>query len=304
MLIVDESSKFKNWSAKRTVALRKLLSRFASRLVLTGTPSPNGLQDLFAQTFICDGGERFGKSITKFRQRYFYQGGFGGYKWFPMEGADELIHKQISDICLRMSADEYLDLPERLENNVIVSLSGEAAEQYKRLEREMFIELDGGDLTPLNAGAKYNLCRQLVSGAVYDSEDKTKHHKVHDAKSEAVVEIVNELNGKPALIAFGYRHELAQLRKKLKGLESIDGTTKPDKADALIEQWNAGELRYLAVQPKSLSHGVNMQAGPGRDIIWTTLSDSLEDYLQLNARLHRQGVIGKARHPRQVHNLA
>ena len=297
VLVVDESSKFKTWGAKRTKALRKMVPRFPFRLILTGTPCPNGLQDLFAQIFIADKGESLGTAITRFRDRYFWRSGYGGYKYMPIENADKLIYQKIGNVCLRMSAEEFLDLPELLENDVWVDLPSKAARQYKQLEKQMFLalEADGGELTPANAGARYNACRQVCNGGVYDVEDKSIVHQIHGAKIEAVRDLVDELQGKPVLLAFQYRHDLARLREIWPTLPSIDGSTKAQPADQLIEDWNDGRLPLLAVQPQSLSHGVNMQAGPGRDVIWIGLNDNLEIYLQLNARLHRQGVTGQVR---------
>lgn len=297
VLVVDESSKFKTWGAKRTKALRKMVPRFPFRLILTGTPCPNGLQDLFAQIFIADKGESLGTAISRFRDRYFWRSGYGGYKYMPIENADTLIYQRIGDVCLRMSAEEFLDLPELLENDVWVDLPPTAAKQYRQLEKEMFLalEADCGELTPANAGARYNACRQVCNGGVYDADDKSIVHQIHGVKIEAVRDLVDELQGKPVLLAFQYRHDLARLREVWPKLPSIDGSTKATEADHLIEQWNNGELQLLAVQPQSLSHGVNMQAGPGRDVIWIGLNDSLEVYLQLNARLHRQGVTGQVR---------
>jgi SNF2 family DNA or RNA helicase len=296
-LVIDESSKFKTWGSIRTKALRKLLPRFSRRLILTGTPSANGLQDLFAQVFIADRGASLGTGISKFRNRYFYRGGYSGYKYMPIENADKLIYQKIGDVCLRMSAEEFLDLPELLENDVWVDLPPKAAKQYRQLEKEMFLALeeDAGELTPANAGARYNACRQVCNGGVYDAEDKSIVHQIHGAKIEAVRDLVDELQGKPVLLAFQYRHDLARLREVWPRLPSIDGTTKAQQADQLIQDWNDGKLPLLAVQPQSLSHGVNMQAGPGRDVIWIGLNDNLEIYLQLNARLHRQGVTGQVR---------
>jgi len=296
-LIIDESSKFKAWSSKRTKALRRLLPQFKRRLILTGTPSPNGIEDLFAQVFIADRGASLGTALSKYRSRYFYRGGFGGYSWTPHQGAEEKIYQKIGDLCLRMSAEEYLDLPEMLENDIWLDLPPKAEKQYKQMEKEFFLALeqDHGELTPVNAGARYNACRQIANGGVYDSEDKSLVHQIHSAKIEVIREIVEELQGKPALIAFQYRHDLERLRHVWPALESIDGATSPTKADQIVERWNRGELPLLAVQPQSLSHGVNMQSGPGRDIIWLGLNDSLEVYLQLNARLHRQGVAGQVR---------
>lgn len=291
-LVVDESSKFKSWGSGRTKALRKLVPKFKRRLILTGTPSPNSLEDLFAQVFIVDRGDSLGTAVTKFRTRYFYQGDF--HKWKPIEGSQAIIEQKIAHLCLRLSAADHLDLPELLVNDVWVDLPPKILKDYKKLEREMFLALDeGGEIIVGSAGAKYLTCKQLAGGGVY-GEDKQPIH-IHTTKVEATLSIIEELQGKPVLIAFQFRHDLERLRKAIPKLPVIDGTVKADEADKLIERWNAGELTHLAVQPQALSHGINMQAGPGRDIIWFGLTDNLEIYLQLNARIHRQGVTGQVR---------
>jgi len=296
-LVVDESSGFKNWSAKRTKALRKLLPAFKRRVILTGTPSPNGVADLFSQVFILDNGEALGKNVTQFRNRYFYRGGFGGYKWTAIEGAADTIQKKIAPLCLRLSEADYLDMPELIVNDVWTDMPKTARKGYKSLEKEMFLELEAADVTLMNAGAKYNACKQYASGAIYGEGEGPRRivHEVHQAKLDAVRDIVEELQGKPALIAFNYSHERPRLASYFPGCEFIDGSTKPADADDLIKKWNEGKLQYLAVQPKSLSHGINMQSGPGRDVIWLGLTDDLEVYQQLNKRVHRQGVKGDVR---------
>ena len=292
-LVVDESSKFKTWGSKRTKALRKLAPQFKYRLILTGTPSPNGIADLFPQIHILDQGEALGSGITKFRNRYFHRGGYGGYQYIPIDGAQQRIQERINHLCLRLSAEDHLELPEMLVNDVWVDLPANVLKEYKQLEREMFLSLDKGDeLVLFDAGSKYNTCRQLAGGAVYDEVKNSR--ELHHAKMDAVVDIVDELQGKPVLIAYSYTHELERLKARF-DCPAIYGKTKAKDADRLIEQWNAGELHVLAVQPKSLSHGINMQAGPGRDIIWFGLTDSLEEYQQLNKRIHRQGVKGDVR---------
>ena len=294
-LVVDESSKFKTWGAKRTKALRKLVPKFPYRLILTGTPSPNGLEDLFSQVFIVDKGDALGTGVTKFRNRYFYRSGFGQYKWTPHETSQSAIEQKIGGLALRLSAADHLDLPELLFNDVWVDIPPKTHEAYKKLEREMFIEIDssGGELVVGNAGAKYMACRQVANGGIY-GEDKNPIH-LHHTKVDAAAEIIGELQGKPVLIAFQFKHDLERLRQSFPKIPSIDGRSRATDAAKLVDQWNAGELPLLAVQPQSLSHGVNMQAGPGRDIIWLGLTDNLETYLQLNARIHRQGVTGQVR---------
>jgi SNF2 family DNA or RNA helicase len=316
-LIVDESTLFKSWGGNRrkkkaaatedgeepksrrlgrSAALRKMLPAFERRVILTGTPRAEGLQDLFAQVFIVDRGESLGTSKSKFLGRFFYRGGFGGYQYFPHQSAERLIRDKISPFCLSLSAADHLDLPELVTNDVWVDLPEASAKQYRDMEKKLFLELDNGeDVTPLNAGGRYLACRQIANGGIYDQEDKEKIYHLHTAKIEAVEDLVNELNGKPALVAFQFRHDLDRLRKRWPKLPSIDGRTAGKAADKLVQDWNAGKLPLLAIQPKSLSHGVNMQSGPGRDLIFVGLDDSLETYLQLVARLYRQGVTGQVR---------
>ncbi len=292
-LVVDESSKFKAWSAKRTKALRKVVPEFTYRIILTGTPSPNSLEDLFAQIYVLDAGEALGTAVSHFRSRYFYRGGYGGYKWIPMETSQSVVEKKIEHLCLRLAAEDHLDLPDKLINDVMVDLPALVRDRYKKLERELFMELDTGKAVAVsNAGVKYLACRQVANGGLYNS-GKAEH--IHNTKVDVVLDLVDELQGKPALIAFQFRHDLDRLNQIFPKLPVIDGRCPAKRSDELIRQWNAGELRVLAVQPQSLSHGVNMQAGPGRDIIWLGLTDNLETYLQLNARIYRQGVTGQVR---------
>lgn len=300
-LVVDESSKFKQWGAKRTKALKKLIPSFKRRLILTGTPSPRSIEDLFSQMFIVDQGDALGTAITKFQNRYFYRGGYSGYERIPHKGAKEEIESLISHACLRMDAKDHLDLPSLLVNDVWVDLPPEVLKAYKTLERKMFLEIENaGTITPMNAGAKYLSCKQLANGGIYDA-DRTAHH-IHTAKVEAIKDLVEELNGKPVLIAFQYKHDLERLRATFGNIAHIDGSVTAKHTDALVEKWNRGDLPILAVQPQALSHGVNMQAGPGRDIVWMGLTDDLEVYLQLNARIHRQGVTGQVRVHRVLAN--
>lgn len=293
VLVIDESTKFKSWSAKRTKALKKIVDQFRYRLLLTGTPSPNSLEDLFSQVYMLDLGKALGTAITRYRSRYFFRGGYGGYKWMPIPGSQERIEKLIEPMCLRLSEKDHLDLPELLINDVMIDLPKDVRSDYKRLERELFVELEStGTVTATNAGAKYMMCRQLANGGLY-ADGQPEH--IHTAKVERIEGLVDELAGKPALIAFQFRHDLERLRKVWPQLRSIDGRTSGRDASKLVDQWNAGELPLLAVQPQSLSHGVNLQSGPGRDLIWLGLTDNLEVYQQLNKRIYRQGVTGQVR---------
>lgn len=305
VLIVDESSAFKTWGSDRSKSLRKLVPRFKKTLILTGTPSPNGLEDLYSQIWLVDRGESLGKNITTHRKRYFHRGGFEGYKWLANENAGKLIETAIAPLALRMSAADNLDLPELLINDVWVDLPAKAKKQYKQMEREMFLELDNGDeLAPVNSGAKYQACKQMASGSVYEPEDETedptprrdrKTIHIHDAGFQALEDIVSELQGKPVLVAYNYNHQLAAIQKRFPKASVINGRTSGENTERIVDLWNRGEIHVLAVQTQALSHGVNMQSGPGRDIVWLGLPDIPETYIQLNARIYRQGVSSNVR---------
>lgn len=294
-LIVDESTKFKNWSGVRTRVLRRMVKRgdIRKRVILTGTPAANSLQDLFAQIFLLDEGDALGANITAFRKRHCSRGGFKGYQWELREGADVEIWDRIAPLCLRMSVLDHLDLPEMLVHDEYVNLGDKARGIYKQLEKELFAELDKGEVLPMNEGAKYLKCKQIANGSVYNTDKEVEY--VHGEKLDAISCIVNELQGKPAMVAYQFKHDLASLRKEFGNIPSISGETSAKDAQKYVEQWNAGKIPILAVQPQSLSHGVNMQKGPGRDIIWMGLPDSPEIYHQLNARIYRQGVSSEVR---------
>lgn len=294
-LVVDESTKFKSWTGERTKVLRRMIKvgQILKRIILTGTPSPNSLQDLFAQLFLLDEGLALGPNITSFRKRYCKKGGFRGHQWELREGADPLIWDRIAPICLRMSIKDHLDLPEMLIHDVNVTLTGKALSSYKRLEKELFLSLESGDILPMNEGAKYIKCKQVANGSVYDEDRNVSH--IHSEKLDAISQIVDELQGKPVMIAYQFKHDLESLIKRFGKIPSISGGTKSKDAQSYIDKWNEGEIPMLAVQPQSLSHGVNMQKGPGRDIIWLGLPDQPEIYHQLNARIYRQGVSSEVR---------
>jgi len=296
-LIVDESTQFKTWGAKRTRHLKRLLSRFRYRIILTGTPTPQSLHDLFSQLYIIDQGQRLGKTVGSFRQRWFYRGGYGGYQWKTTPQGEREIPQAIADIVLRADVADHLQLPPLLVNDVRVTLPPTARKRYRQMEDDLFLSLADGELIPKNAGGRYLACRQIANGGVYD--DAGGVAEIHTAKVAAVSEIAESLAGKPVLIAYHFRHDLARLRRAFPALPAINGDTSTGESTRLIGKWNAGQLPMLAIQPQALSHGVNMQSGPGRDVIWFGLTDNLENYEQVNKRLHRPGISGSVR----VHRL-
>lgn len=284
MVVVDELSSFKSPKSNRFKDLRKVLPYIKRIVGLTGTPAPNSLMDLWPQLYLLDRGERLGRTLTAYRDRYFEpdkrnQHIVYSYKLKPM--AEQQIHEQISDICISLSAKDYLELPERIDNIVKVKLDDEAMEKYKELEREKLLELKDREITAATAAVVVGKLLQLANGGIYDEEGEA--HYLHRCKLEALKEILDDANGKPVLVFYNYRHDYEALMSCFKKL-------KPRKLDTAgdIEDWNKGEIQMLLAHPASVGHGLNLQAG-GNIIIWYGLTWSLELYQQANARLHRQG---------------
>ena len=290
MVVVDEFSSFKSHSAKRfksLAAIRPHVSRFVG---LTGTPSPNGLMDLWSELYLLDGGERLEKRFGAFRERYFRPGrsnGYVVYEYLPRKGSREAILGKISDICISMKADDYLTLPDCIDDEVPVVLDNQARKAYNTLERQMVLELDDEDLTVTSAAALSNKLIQLANGALYDAEGNV--HEIHSAKIDALMELLESLNGKPALLFYSFQHDkwriltaLTKTKLRVRLLESV--------ADQ--DAWNAGEVDVLLAHPASCAYGLNLQAG-GNHIVWFGLPWNYEQYVQANKRLHRQGQTEK-----------
>lgn len=284
MIVVDELSSFKSNRAERFKSLRSvrpLSSRFVG---LTGTPAPNGLMDLWPQVYLMDRGERLGKTITGYRDRYFYPGkrnGFTVFTWEPKEGAQEAIQERISDICISMKAKDYLNMPDQVVNDVRIQLSQSEYERYRELEKEKLLELDGQEITALSAAAAWGKLLQMANGAVYDNGGNPA--VLHDKKLDALEEILDASCGHPVLVFYSFRHDYDRLMERF-------GKLKPRtlRGSGDIKDWNSGNISLLLAQPASMGHGLNIQAG-GHIIVWFGLNPSLELYQQANARLYRQG---------------
>lgn len=289
MVVVDESSSFKSHSAKRFKALASVGERIERMVELTGTPSPNGLDDLWAQVFLLDGGERLGKRYTHFRERYFQPDKRGAdgmvYSYEAKPGSEEGILEKISDICISMKAEDYLQLPDITYHEVPVELDAKALKSYCELEREMVLQLpeDGEDISVTSAAALSNKLLQLANGAIYDEDRQV--HEVHGCKVEAFMELVESLQGKPALVFYNYQHDRTRLLEALKktGLRVRELKTPQDEDD-----WNARRIDILLTHPASSAYGLNLQQG-GNHVIWFGLTWNYELYTQANKRLHRQG---------------
>jgi SNF2 family DNA or RNA helicase len=296
LVVFDESTKFKTWGAKRTKAARRMLPRFPRRMILTGTPSPNGLGDLHSQVYLIDDGATLGKTKGYFQQRFMNRGGFQGREWSFDDRKIETLHEAIAPLVIRMAAEDHLDMPAKVDNVIPVELPPSVAKEYRRLERELFMALaNGEELVASSAGAKYAICRGVANGGVYVGEGENRAAQyVHGAKVDAVKDLVDELGGKPVMVAYQFLHDRDRLLEAFPHAPVIGGGMKHDDAKRVTDAWNRGEVRVLLVQPQAMSHGLNLQAG-GNDICWFGLTDQLEVYQQLNARLWRQGVRGQVR---------
>lgn len=289
MLVLDESTKFKNTSSLRFKLLKPSLPRFKRRYILTGSPAPNGLMDLFGQVYALDYGNALGRFVTQYRREYFDQSGFGGYTWTPKPEADKRIHKVLRPIALRMEATDYLTLPPLIYNTIRVELGGKARRVYDSMEKLLFAAVDDATVTAANAATATVKCRQLANGGIYRDDRGEGWRNVHDAKTDAVVDLLEELGGKPALVAYEFQHDLERLRKALgKDTPHLGGGVTSKRQRELEDAWNAGALPVLLVQPQSVAHGLNLQ-GVGAAVVWHSLTWNLEHYEQLIRRVWRQG---------------
>ena len=280
-IVIDELSSFKSGRSQRFRALCRTL-RVVKRVIgLTGTPSPNGAMDLWSQIYLLDQGERLGKFITRFRDEFFTPGATNGhvvYSYIPKPGALEEIRRRISDICMSMSSEDWLELPEIIYRDVRVPLPPKVLKEYRTMARDMVLSLPDGDITAVNAAVVAGKLLQIASGAVYD-EDK-RVHNLHNEKLKALQEII-DVSTSPVLVFYGYKHEAVRILKAIPEAVPLRGSDE-------IQRWNAGEIPVLIAHPDSAGHGLNLQAG-GHTIVWYSLTWSLEKYQQACARLWRRG---------------
>ena len=282
MVVIDELSSFKSNKAKRFKAMKKVRPMVTRIVGLTGTPAPNTLLDLWPQMYLMDMGQRLGRFIGGFRDRFFLPDKRNReiiYSYKPREGAEDAIYALISDICISMKAADYLDMPERIDNRIEVSMSPKERKLYDDFQKDMVLSIDDEELDAANAAALSNKLLQMANGAVY-GEDK-KIIPIHDRKLDALEDLVEAANGKPLLVAYWYKHDLQRIKARFKNARCID--TAKD-----IDDWNAGKIPLALIHPASAGHGLNLQDG-GCTIVWFGLTWSLELYQQLNARLWRQG---------------
>ena len=288
MVVVDESSSFKSHKSKRFKALASMGGHIGRMVELTGTPSPNGLNDLWSQVFLLDGGERLGRRYTQFRERYFDPGDRGNnviYNYRAKPGSEESILEKISDICISMKAEDYLQLPDVTYHQVPVTLDAKAEKAYREMERKMVLDLpeDEEQISVASAAALSNKLLQLANGALYD--DGHGVHEVHGCKIEAFLELIESLQGKPALVFYNFQSDRERILGALgkSGLRIRELKTTEDE-----DAWNRREGDVLLTHPASSAYGLNLQQG-GNHVVWFGLTWNYELYTQANKRLHRQG---------------
>lgn len=281
MVVIDELSSFKNHQSKRFKSLMKVRPLVKRIVGLTGTPSSNGLMDLFAEFKILDMGKRLGCFIGQYRNTYFKPDKMNGpivYSYKPLPNAENAIYEKISDITVSMKANEYLKMPELLTSNYVVELSNSEKKQYDKMKKSLVLEITDGEITASNAASLSNKLCQLSNGAIYDDEQNIV--EIHDRKLEALEDIIESMNGKPLLIAYWYRHDLERIKSRF--------SVREIKTSEDISDWNDGKIPVALIHPASAGHGLNLQNG-GSTLVWFGLTWSLELYQQTNARLYRQG---------------
>lgn len=303
MLAIDESTKFKHGNTQRFKSIKAVLGKFDRRYILTGTPAPNGYEDLWGQVYLLDQGERLGSYITHYRNRYFDQSwdGFG----YEIRGPEQIamIQNKLQDLVLRLDAADYLKLPPLIKKTIGVQLPPAARELYDRLEADFTLRLRGGEVTAANAGVLASKLRQVTGGFVYFDEDDNileaegdlapkrmrRAAQIHDVKIEALADLLDELQGEPLMVAYEFRHELDGLLKRFgRDVPVLGAGTTPARGAKISRAWNEGRVPLLFAHPASAGHGLNLQEG-GSKLAWYTPTWNLEHYLQLIMRQWRQG---------------
>lgn len=281
MVVIDELSSFKSGSTKRFKSLLKVRGKIKRIVGLTGTPSSNGLMDLWAEFRILDMGERLGRYISQYRNKFFIPDKRNQHMIFsykPREGAEKEIYQIISDITISMKNIDYLKMPKCIKNKVIVTLDDKEKEQYELLRKDMILSLGDKEIDAVNAAALSGKLLQMANGAVYDDEKNSL--LIHNKKLDALENLIEGANGKPVLIAYWFKHDLERIKRRF--------NVREIKTSKDILDWNDGKVDVAVIHPASAGHGLNLQRG-GSTLIWFSLTWSLELYLQSNARLHRQG---------------
>jgi SNF2 family DNA or RNA helicase len=308
ILFVDESGKFKNPASARLKLLKPRLPKFKHRYVMNGTPAPNGLEDLWGQFLIVDMGAKFGRTINDYRLQYFKRAGYKGKGYeIASDKHKDYIYRRAAHMCIVMEAKDYLDMPEIVFVERTVQLPPQARLHYQEVEKELFTAIADEGVEIKNSAVATGACRQITGGALYHPrkegeapvpQARRPFYRLHDVKTEGLIELIDELQGKPLLVAYDFHHELVRIREAVKkafkyDIAHIGSGVTPKEGERIEAAWNKGQIRVLAGHPGSISHGLNLQEGPGADICWFTQTWDLEQYLQYIQRLWRQGHKGK-----------
>lgn len=311
MLVVDESTKFKKkpkapakskamLDKRPYVSLWQMLPLFHTRVILTGTPDPNGLMDLFGQIFLLDEGRTLGEHITHFRNQFFWTPHPKSFKWFPRDGASESVMNLIAPFTLRMKAEDYLQMPEIVFKDVQVVIEGTCAKAYAQMERDFLVEIEGKEEVALNEGAKLSKLHQIANGGLYKSDDpftkelmkrtsKRDTHRLHTYKNDALEELIEEIGGSPVLVMYFFQHDLDRLKAQFgDDVPNIGSGVSDEKIAKYEKEWNAGNISVLLLNPASAAHGLNLQRS-GHHVVWYSMTWDYELYEQAYRRVWRQG---------------
>jgi SNF2 family DNA or RNA helicase len=285
LLIVDESTKFKDYATARFKLMKPYLSYFKRRMILTGEPAPNGYIDLFGQCFVMDQGRTLGRYITHYRANYFVESGYGGYDYKLRPGADKEIQEKLKPSVMRLAAEDHLEMPELIFDDIFIELDPASRKIYKQFEDDFLAEIGSATIAVFNAAAKGTKCRQVANGGVYD-EFKIAHH-VHDIKTAAIVDLVEQLQGNPLLVAYEFEHDLERLRRVFPQAPCLTGMTGK-KLEEVINGFNEGTIPVLLAHPLSAGHGLNLQEAC-HHVCYYGLTWDLDLYHQFYKRVWRQG---------------
>ncbi len=286
MVVIDESSSFKNHRSQRFRALKRVRPFIKNIVELTGTPVPNGLMDLWSQIYLLDGGKRLGRTITEYRKTYFRPGQMNGHIVFnyePLENSDKLIYEKIADICVSLKAEDYLTLPDIIYNKIYIDLPDKVMNRYNELEKELVLNMADSTVTASSAAVLTGKLLQFADGAIYDEDRQTIH--IHDYKLDALEEIIETNGGKNIMVMYWYKHDALRIKAKFpkaRLLQKIED----------LRDWNSGKIKLALLHPASAGHGLNLQYG-GNIIVWFSITWNLELYQQANKRLHRPGQQNK-----------
>lgn len=292
MLAVDESSKFKHTNTHQYRQLKQVVKYVSRRYIMTGTFAPNGLLDLFGQVHIVDDGASLGRTLTAYRQTYFYPSGYGGFDWKLQDGSEERILEAIRPVCHRLDAEDWLDLPERIDRDIVLELPKKVRPIYREMEQEFIIQLRDNVVKAANAGVATSKLRQIANGGVYiNHEDGSREiEHLHMVKAEATADLLEELHGQPTLVLYDTAHDLERLLRVLgKNSRVVGGGTTTKEQVKIEKEWNQGRLPFVLGQIQTVAHGLNLQK-TGRAMIWHSLTYNLEDYIQGVRRIYRSGL--------------